>query len=141
MEIEINLETKRPAKLVGTVQELAEMPEDKIKQVMETVQKIQNGFGNIAVQTVASASGGFPALSIQTNSITDALNALVQTEWFSSPRTMTEIYECLQTNALLCPKGQLADRLVKMTRRGVFRRIPSPEGYKYGRGLKSSSPA
>ncbi len=82
---------------------------------------------------------GYPAFSANLG-VTDALNVVAGSEWLKAkPRLSKEISDCLRINAILCSAGQLSDRLVKMTKQGIFRRIDTPEGYAYGPGSNAGT--
>jgi len=55
--------------------------------------------------------------------ISNAIRALLQSEWGREPRTMNEIKDALETNALYFTKGTLSGTLTMMTKRGNIRRI------------------
>ena len=53
----------------------------------------------------------------------DAIRALLQTKWGKEPRSMAEIKEALEANALYFSKGTLSGTLTLMTRGGHLRRV------------------
>lgn len=134
-EITIELEHPVKMKITGDIQDLLEIDPEKAIRLVSSVNNIQQAFGvSVAQTTPATATSGFPSLSIGSASVTDGMNALLATDWFNQPRTLAEIHKALEVNAIFCPEGQVSDRLTKMTRQGRFRRVPSEEGYRYGRG-------
>jgi hypothetical protein len=62
---------------------------------------------------------------------TEAIKALLQTEWGRQPRTMNEIEEALKTNALYFSKGTLSGTLTLMTKAGYLRRIKKEGKWAY----------
>lgn len=61
----------------------------------------------------------------------EAVRALLQTEWGRQPRTMNEIKEALETNALYFSKGTLSGTLTLMTKAGHLRRIKKDGRWAY----------
>ena len=53
----------------------------------------------------------------------DSIRALLQTEWGKQPRSMAEIKEALEANALHFSKGTLSGTLTLMTKGGHLRRF------------------
>lgn len=53
----------------------------------------------------------------------NAIRALLQSEWGREPRPMSEIRDALETNALYFSKGTLSGSLTLMTKAGSLRRI------------------
>jgi hypothetical protein len=62
---------------------------------------------------------------------TEAIKALLQTEWGRQPRTMNEIEDALKTNALYFSKGTLSGTLTLMTKAGHLRRIKKDGKWAY----------
>lgn len=61
----------------------------------------------------------------------DALRALLQTEWGKQPRSMAEIKEVSEANALYFSKGTLSGTLTLMTKRGELRRFKKGGNWVY----------
>jgi len=61
----------------------------------------------------------------------EAVRALLQTEWGRQPKTMNEIKEALETNALYFSKGTLSGTLTLMTKAGHLRRIKKDDRWAY----------
>ena len=53
----------------------------------------------------------------------DAIKALLQTDWGKQPKSMAEIKKALETNALYFSKGTLSGTLSFLTKRGDLRRF------------------
>lgn len=61
----------------------------------------------------------------------EAIRALLQTEWGRQPRSMNEITEALETNALYFSKGTLSGTLTMMTKGGHLRRFKKAGRWTY----------
>jgi hypothetical protein len=81
---------------------------------------------------------GIPTLQ-SPESIRDAVSQLMASDWGKTPRTMTEIMNAMEVNAIYYPKSSVSSSLTKMTKSGLLRRIRSPQGYKYVSGVKKKT--
>lgn len=61
----------------------------------------------------------------------DAVRALIRTDWGKQPRSMSEIQRALEANALHFSKGTLSGTLTTMTKRGDLRRVRKDGRWKY----------
>lgn len=61
----------------------------------------------------------------------DAIKALLQTDWGKQPRSMAEIKKALETNAIYFSKGTLSGTLTILTKRGVLRRFKKDGSWVY----------
>lgn len=61
----------------------------------------------------------------------DAIMSLLSTSWGNKPRNLTEMMAALEVNAIHFPKGTVAGRLTDLTRKGVLRRVKTPNGFGY----------
>jgi len=61
----------------------------------------------------------------------DAIRALLKTDWGKEPRSMAEIEKALQTNALYFSKGGLSGTLTMMTKGGQLRRFKKAGNWVY----------
>jgi hypothetical protein len=61
----------------------------------------------------------------------DAIRALMKTDWGKQPRSMKEIKKALDANALYFSKGILSGTLTTMTKRGELRRVKEEGRWKY----------
>jgi hypothetical protein len=66
----------------------------------------------------------------------DAIRALLQTEWGRESRSMAEIKEALEANALYFSNGTLSGTLTLMTKGGYLRRVKKADKWAYA--VKSS---
>ena len=60
-----------------------------------------------------------------------AIRALLQTDWGQQPRSMNEIKEALETNALYFSMGTLSGTLTMMTKGGHLRRFKKAGRWTY----------
>lgn len=73
----------------------------------------------------------FPKIS-RTNQCSEAVLSLLQTDWGKSPRTIGELREGMEANAVFFPKTTLSGVLVWLTKKGDLRRWKDPKrGYLY----------
>jgi len=61
----------------------------------------------------------------------DAIMSLLSTSWGNKPRNLMEMMAALEVNAIHFPKGTVAGRLTDLTRKGVLRRVKTPNGFGY----------
>lgn len=61
----------------------------------------------------------------------EAIRALLRTDWGKQPRSMNEIKEALETNALYFSKGTLSGTLTMMTKRGGLKRFKKAGRWTY----------
>jgi hypothetical protein len=61
----------------------------------------------------------------------DAIRALMKTDWGKQLRSMSEIKKVLEANALHFSKGTLSGTLTTMTKRGDIRRMKKDGRWKY----------
>ena len=92
----------------------------------ETLEELNNTLDKLFPLSEAQATSQisieeFPTLPSGLG-CSDALRALLQTEWGKQPRSMAEIKEVLEANALYFSKGTLSGTLTLMTKRGELRR-------------------
>ena len=73
----------------------------------------------------------YPKIS-RTSKCGDAVVALLTEEWGSSPRTISELREAMEANAIFFPKTTLSGVLVWLTKKGRVRRWKDKKkGYLY----------
>jgi hypothetical protein len=61
----------------------------------------------------------------------DAIKTLLQSKWGKQPRTMAEVKEVLEANALHFTKGTLSGTLTSMTKRGHLGRVKKAGKWAY----------
>jgi hypothetical protein len=106
----------------------------------EIVEKVSNAFklevNSAQVEQIAptpqpSEPTMFPKIS-RTNQCGDAVVALLSTEWGRSPRTIAEIREAMEANAIFFPKTTLSGVLVWLVKKNKIRRWKDKRrGYVY----------
>ena len=62
---------------------------------------------------------------------TDAIRALLETDWGKHPRSMNEIKRALEVSALYFSKGTLSGTLNLMTKRGMLQRVKRDGRWRY----------
>ncbi len=68
----------------------------------------------------------------RTNQCSEAIISLLKTDWGQTPRTIGELREGMEANAVFFPKTTLSGVLVWMTKKGDLRRWKDPKrGYLY----------
>jgi hypothetical protein len=73
----------------------------------------------------------FPKIP-RTNQCSEAVLSLLQTDWGKAPRTIGELREGMEANAVFFPKTTLSGVLVWLTKKGDLRRWKDPKrGYHY----------
>jgi hypothetical protein len=73
----------------------------------------------------------FPKIP-RTNQCSEAVISLLHTDWGKNPRTIGELREAMEANAVFFPKTTLSGVLVWLTKRGDLRRWKDPRrGYLY----------
>ena len=76
-------------------------------------------------------SGEFPKIA-RTNQCSEAVESLLKTNWGLTPRTIGELREAMEANAIFFPNTTLSGVLVWLTKKGVLRRWKDPQrGYLY----------
>jgi hypothetical protein len=68
----------------------------------------------------------------RTNQCSEAIKSLLSTKWGKTPRTIGELREGMEANAVFFPKTTLSGVLVWLTKKGDLRRWKDPKrGYHY----------
>ena len=76
----------------------------------------------------------FPKIP-RTNQCGDAVTSLLNTGWGKTPRTISELREAMEANAIFFPKTTLSGVLVWLVKKGKLRRWKDKKrGYLYVRG-------
>ena len=113
------------------------------EEVLETFQELDKLVGivseafNIVIDERKSKSRNkpdpsqFPKIP-RTNQCSEAIISLLHTDWGENPRTIGELREAMEANAVFFPKTTLSGVLVWLTKRGDLRRWKDPRrGYLY----------
>jgi hypothetical protein len=106
-------------------------------QELEKIVEIVNNAFNITIEErkKKSRSKGDPTQYPKiprTNQCSEAVISLLSTDWGKNPRTIGELREGMEANAVFFPKTTLSGVLVWLTKRGDLRRWKDPKrGYQY----------
>lgn len=83
------------------------------------------------IEVEASSFLEYPKIS-RTSKCGDAVVALLSTEWGKNPRTISELREAMEANAIFFPKTTLSGVLVWLVKKGRIRRWKDKKrGYLY----------
>ena len=111
--------------------------DDKLSLAFKGLKKVRHMFSAAAAGTktpehVATMPSpeGVPSIGTPA-SVREAIYALLRTDWGKKPRTLKEIVEAFETNALYYPKTRIAAALTEMTRYGLLRGLKSGGAYAY----------
>lgn len=100
----------------------------------ESIRELENALEELAskgeIQRIPGENESAPRLP-PVQGCSDAIRALVGTEWGKQPRSMSEIQRALEANALHFSKGTLSGTLTTMTKRGDLRRVRKSGRWKY----------
>jgi hypothetical protein len=109
---------------------------ETLQELDKVVELVREAF-NIEITEKKSKSKNkidptqFPKIS-RTNQCSEAVLSLLQTEWGKVPRTIGELREGMEANAVFFPKTTLSGVLVWLTKKGSLRRWKDPKrGYLY----------
>jgi len=77
-----------------------------------------------------NAGGGYPIIT-PSKTYSEAIIKLLSTSWGRTPRTLREIREALEANAMHCPKTTLSGVLIWLVKKGRVKRYKTKRGYVY----------
>lgn len=101
----------------------------------ETLQELDNALRELSLAGgIEEISGVFNQGVPEVPSVqgcSDAIRALMETDWGKHPRSMNEIKRALEANALYFSKGSLSGTLTTMTKRGVLQRVKKDGRWRY----------
>ena len=113
------------------------------EEVLETLQELDKivelvteAFNIVITQKKSRSKGKpdpsqFPKIP-RTNQCSEAVISLLHTDWGKNPRTIGELREAMEANAVFFPKTTLSGVLVWLTKKGDLRRWKDPKrGYLY----------
>jgi len=113
------------------------------EEVLETIQELEKIIGlvgkafNVSFEEKKTKTKSkidptkYPKIS-RTNQCSEAVVSLLSTNWGKNPRTIGELREGMEANAVFFPKTTLSGVLVWLTKRGDLRRWKDPKrGYLY----------
>jgi hypothetical protein len=85
----------------------------------------------VRTEVEAASLLDYPKIS-RTSKCGDAVVALLSTDWGNSPRTISELMEAMEANAIFFPKTTLSGVLVWLVKKGRIRRWKDKKkGYLY----------
>ena len=102
---------------------------NKLKDLLSTFEKRQE-VPTSRTEALGETKEDIPQIA-QTSKLTDAIQELLQTNWGKTPRTLKEIDEALKINALHYEITTIAPSLLKLTKKGILRRIKKGDIYSY----------
>lgn len=80
----------------------------------------------------------FPQIS-RTTQCSEAVTSLLAVEWGKTPRTISELREAMEANAIFFPKTTLSGVLVWLVKKGIIRRYKDKKrGYLYTMNLQEN---
>jgi len=113
------------------------------EEVLETFEDLESIVGLVREAFDIASSGKksngkpkpdpsqFPKIP-RTNQCSEAVISLLKTDWGKTPRTIGELREGMEANAVFFPKTTLSGVLVWLTKKGDLRRWKDPKrGYLY----------
>ncbi len=108
---------------------------DELSPIVEKVNSaFQESMGHRLRPRKAEASGtpeSFPQIP-RTTQCSEAVTSLLGEEWGKTPRTIAELREAMEANAIFFPKTTLSGVLVWLVKRGTVRRYKDKKrGYLY----------
>jgi len=114
---------------------------DTLNELEEIVRVVYKAFNSnkvgIGKETLKKSSEGalehkanYPHIS-STKSCSDAIVELLSTDWGKTPRTLGELREALEANAIFYPKTTLSGVLVWLVKKERLRRWKTKRGYVY----------
>lgn len=109
---------------------------EAFQELEKIVENVSNAF-NITVEErkKKTRSKGDPTQYPKiprTNQCSEAVISLLSTDWGKNPRTIGELREGMEANAVFFPKTTLSGVLVWLTKKGDLRRWKDPKrGYQY----------
>ena len=120
---EVTLEVDSPSELISAIKTLEN--ESDIKTMQDTQQNFTNN--NIGQVTTL----GKPQLT-PGSGCSESVREMLQSNWGrQEPRSMNEIIEVLEENALYFPKGTISGVLTGLVKRGHLRRLKKGSVWAY----------
>lgn len=115
-----------------------------LKQLPELFEELNAQFPQGTEEATSATSMGqvsstFPQLS-GNPSLTEALTLVAKSDWLKPGRETGEFQEVFAANALTYKLSNVSDRLGKMTKQGIFRRVPKDSSVKKKRWIYVPGP-
>ncbi len=93
--------------------------------------RMRDARGNPGTLEVEEGKGEYPRIP-WTSRCSEAVLSLLSTDWGKTPRTLSELREAMEANAIFFPKTTLSGVLVWLVKRGKLRRWRDKKrGYLY----------
>jgi len=140
--VEVNLELRRGPITIRVSGEPAAIGE-ALNEVMELLVRVErkwrelglslefpSGVTEEAGRMGTMEEGEVPVLR-RPESIREAVSQLLFSEWGRRPRSIGEILEALEANAVYYPRSSVTKEITRMVRAGILRRLKTQRGYKY----------
>lgn len=125
-------------RIVGTtIQEISDAFDDALVFLEEAEKKLTNLERDSTIEGLKELDG-IPTLK-NPGSIREAVSQLMTSDWGKTPKTLGEILDAMETNAVFYPKSSVSSELSRMTRSGILRRIRTAQGFRYISGIKKKS--
>jgi len=109
---------------------------ETLQELDKIVELVSEAFNIVSTEKKTRAKSRpdptqFPKIA-RTNQCSEAVISLLHTEWGKNPRTIGELREAMEANAVFFPKTTLSGVLVWLTKKGDLRRWKDPKrGYLY----------
>jgi DNA-binding transcriptional ArsR family regulator len=119
--------------LVKELEALSEFT-DKVSEKLELLEEfpVETEPAPSAEELAGTPSADIPAISASRRTI-DNLQALFNTPWGRTPRTLAEVIKALEINAVPDTPAAVSRDLARLVQRGVLRRIEKEGKYAYYR--------
>lgn len=102
---------------------------------VETLQELENVLQELSTKSALEVSMKWHDENIPNlpfvKGCTEAVRALIRTEWGMNPRSMNDIRKALESNGLYFSKGTLSGTLTMLVKRGELRRVKEDGRWKY----------
>lgn len=104
------------------------------EEVMEFLGELEDVLKTLTPQrrerSTQNVGGGYPMIT-PSKTYSEAIIKLLSTSWGRTPRTLREIREALEANAMHCPKTTLSGVLIWLVKKGKVKRYKTKKGYVY----------
>lgn len=124
---EIEVESKKED--IESLIAVAEKIEDMIRKRGPQLQDSSLAIPDEPSSETSSSTTEIPHISGQ--KLNDQLLELLQSTWGRVPRTLNEIREALELNAIHYPNTTIAPVLIQLTKKGKLRRLKKDKVYAY----------
>lgn len=112
-----------------------------LDSISEIVSKVSKAFTEAPIPTKIIAGAKAPAqgLTVEVelpsikspSGVTDAILKLLSTDWGRTPRTLKELLEAMEANAVYYSIGSISGTLTRLTKEGTVRRLKKDLEYAY----------